>query len=190
MGFADKMKFIYITRWFGICDELKQKMDEEIEPNIEAYYVGQTNGKDPLYNGSGTNVDKLKELIIDYPDVKAEIRIIEIVDLDKVDQKEYIKIKETGAIKYGLNIASGVQKANLIPIKFQLDPSNDKELDAYHDLLFRSKESGKSLEAIAKSTCINGNTCRHLFQQTMDDAADNGDILPHTYWYKKIMQDT
>ena len=185
MGFDDKTKFIYITRWFGICDELKQKMEDEIRPNIEAYYVGQTNGKDPLYNGSGKNVEKLKQLIKEYPNIKEEVRIVEAADLNKVNEKEYIKIKETGAIIYGLNIAEGSQKASTISIKIQIDPSKEKELDTYYDLLFHSKESGIPLDEMAKNVMINGVVSRWMFQKTMDDAADNGDILPFAYWQKK-----
>lgn len=186
LGIADEMKIIYITRWFNICDELRKKIDEQIGENIELYYVGQTNGKTPSYNGSGSNVDKLNALVKNYPDVKEEVRIIKLTNIQDTDNAEYEKIKETGAIEFGLNKVDGSSSARLIEIKYHLDPSIPNELDFHQSLVARSKKSGISKEELAKASGINGDATFHMWLDAMEHANNIGELTPFSRWHKVV----
>ena len=181
MGSVDKHKYIYITRWFDIPSDLRNKMDEEFSPAVEAYYVGKTNGKDSTYNGSGRSAEKLSEWVkTDYPDVKEEMRIINFASLQDAESVEAARIRETGAIQYGLNEMEGSDKAQLISIKYTLDPSIPKEYEYYNDLVNRAKETGIPKEQLAKNWGIYGNTAQLMQTANLKKAHDNGEVIVFT----------
>jgi len=177
LGLDDKMKFIYMTRWLGICDEFRKEMEDIIGENKEPYYVGQTNGRKMDYNGSGSSIDDLKALAKKYPNVEVETRIIQITDLQETDDAERQLITETGAIRYGINNLEGSSKAQSIPIKFSLDPNHPKEYEYYNDLVNGAKESGLSKEELAKKSGIYGNAAQKIQITNLKKAHACGEVI-------------
>ena len=181
MGLADKMKFIYITKWLNSCDKFRKEMEDIIGENKEPYYVGQTNGKDFHYNGSGNHVPTLKALAKKdhYSHVKVETRIIQITNLQETDDVERQKIIETGAIKYGLNNVEGSSKARLIPLSFKIDPADNKHYNMWRDLIKREEETDIPKEELALSWLLNGHDAQLIVEDEVKLSADSGELGKH-----------
>ena len=173
--------FIYIVRWFGISNEVMKDIEERTSSqstNAKFYYVGQTNGNDLDYNGSGSDAKIVKDLTKNDPNVREEIRIIEIVDPAKVNEAEYLIIRETGALKHGLNILPGNPDSKKFTYKLELDFSQEQHMDYYFKVQGYSQQSGKTFDEVATMFSFNGVTAYHMFNNVFFENALNGDILP------------
>jgi len=187
MGLIDKY-FIYIRRWFDIPGDIKKEIEEETQsPNIGLYYVGQTNGKDLDYNGSGSNLKTVEELVKNVPDIREEIRIIEIVNPDQVNRVECETIGETGAAKYGLNILTGPGGCKKISYTIKLDFSQEQDMKLHLTLLEYSKQCGWPIEELIKNMACNGVTAYQQINTTFAETAFSGDIEPMMNCFKQSL---
>jgi len=187
MGLTDK-HFIYIRRWFDIPDEIKKEIEEKTQsPNIGLYYVGQTNGRDLDYNGSGSNLKTVEELVKNVPDIREEIRIIEIVNPDQVNRVECETIGETGAAKYGLNILTGPGGCKKISYTIKLDFSQEQDMKLHLTLLEYSKQCGWPIEELIKNMACNGVTAYQQINTTFAETAFSGDIEPMMNCFKQSL---
>jgi hypothetical protein len=146
--------------------------------NAEPYYVGQTNGNDVDYNGSGGDAKIVKELFKNDPNVREVIRIIDIVDPGQINEAEYLIIRETGALKYGLNLLPGMPDSKKITYKLELDFSQQQHMDFYFKVQGYSQQSGKTFNEVALNMAIDGVASYHFFNNVFFENAVNGDILP------------
>lgn len=179
LGVVDKMKFIYITRWIGICDEFRKEMEYIIGENKEPYYVGQTNGRDFQYNGSGSYIKQLETLAKNYSHIDVERRIIQLTSLQETDDAERQKITETGANKYGLNNVEGSSKARLVSLSLKFDPTDDRHYNCYMDLIKREEETDIPKEELGLAWLINGHDAQLAVEDGMKRSADSGELGKH-----------
>ena len=144
--------FIYITKCDTPDDKTMQQIRERLsKPNLKMLvYIGQTNGHDIDYPGSGTNIGILKnEFGIDLRS-DGVTRVIDVVEYAEANIKEREQIINTNIIVVGVNILEGSSTFKKTTLSFSIDPHSLEEIEILEKTTKMADDVGMTPEQFTK----------------------------------------
>ena len=153
--------FIYISKCYTPDDEKMKNIRNTLnKPHLDKLvYIGQTNGNNPSYEGSGSALDTLKNQYGIDMKHDGETKVIDVVESDKVNICEREWILNTGIITIGLNISPGTGTAKRTIISFSLDPHSLEEIEIYENGIQMADARGVTNEQYWKKLWKHGYRC-------------------------------
>ena len=113
-------------------------------------YIGQTNGNDIDYPGSGSNIDILKnEFGIDFK-VDGLTKVIDVVEYAEANVKEREQIINTNIILVGINILEGSSTFKKTTLSFSIDPHSLEEIEILKNITKMADDLGMTPEQFNK----------------------------------------